>query len=132
MAHTWLRGLSPATASSSSMCHAHNSLISNNKYCFSSFNNVDLLCSMSVDCCMPPRRGWGTMVGGPVHRSLHFFFWRAPFPSLFCSGVICEHPKTDRCQTKRGPFFAVAIFQLISSSAGQSIQKLAAASACTI
>ena len=28
---------------------------------FSSFNNVDLLRSMSTDCCMPWRRGWSTM-----------------------------------------------------------------------
>ncbi len=28
---------------------------------FSSFNNVDLLRSMSADCCMPRRQEWGTM-----------------------------------------------------------------------
>ena len=28
---------------------------------FSSFNNVDLLRSMSANCCMPRHRGWGTM-----------------------------------------------------------------------
>jgi len=28
---------------------------------FSSFNNVDLLRSMSANCCMPRRRGWGIM-----------------------------------------------------------------------
>jgi hypothetical protein len=28
---------------------------------FSSFNNVDLLCSMSADCCMPQCQEWGTM-----------------------------------------------------------------------
>jgi hypothetical protein len=28
---------------------------------FSSFNNVDLFCSMSANCCMPWRRGWGAM-----------------------------------------------------------------------
>jgi hypothetical protein len=33
---------------------------------FSSFNDVDLLRSMSADCCMPRRQEWGTMaaVGG--------------------------------------------------------------------
>ncbi len=29
---------------------------------FSSFNNVDLLGSMSAGCCMPRRQEWGTMV----------------------------------------------------------------------
>ena len=28
---------------------------------FSSFNNVDLLRSMSANCCMPRHKGWGTM-----------------------------------------------------------------------
>ena len=28
---------------------------------FSSFNDVDLFCSMLADYCMPRRRGWGTM-----------------------------------------------------------------------
>ena len=28
---------------------------------FSSFNNVDLLSSISANCCMPRRRGWGAM-----------------------------------------------------------------------
>ena len=28
---------------------------------FSSFNNLDLLRSMSANCCMPRRRGWGAM-----------------------------------------------------------------------
>ena len=44
-----------------SMRCAHSSQINSNKYCFSSFNNVDLFCSMSADCCMPWFWGWGTM-----------------------------------------------------------------------
>jgi hypothetical protein len=40
---------------------AHNSHINNNKYFFSSFNDVDLLHSMSADCCMPWRQEWGKM-----------------------------------------------------------------------
>ncbi len=32
-----------------------------NIYIFSSCNNVDLLCSMSTDCCMPRHQEWGTM-----------------------------------------------------------------------
>jgi hypothetical protein len=61
-----LWALSHATTLSSSMRHAHRSENNSNKYLFSSFNNVDLLCSMSADCCMPWRREWGTMaaVGG--------------------------------------------------------------------
>jgi hypothetical protein len=45
--------------------HAHNSHLNINKE-KSSFNNVDLLSSMSADCCMPRRQEWGTMavVGG--------------------------------------------------------------------
>jgi len=79
--------------------------------------------------------------GGPVHSFPPFiFFWRTPFSYFFCSGGNCEHPKTDRRRTKRGPLFAkmiippplVAIFRLISSSAGRSIGKLATVSARTI
>ncbi len=47
--------------SSSSTRRAHNSHINSNKYFFSSFNDVDLLRSMSADCCMPRRQEWGTM-----------------------------------------------------------------------
>ena len=50
------------TALSSLTLHAHNSQINSNKYCFFNFNNVDLLRSMSADCCMPRCWGWGTMV----------------------------------------------------------------------
>jgi hypothetical protein len=52
--------------SSSSTQRAHNCHINSNKYIFSSFNDVDLLRSMSADCCMPQRQEWGTMaaVGG--------------------------------------------------------------------
>ena len=50
------------TALSSLTLHAHNSQINSNKYCFFSFNNVDLLRSMLADCCMPRCWGWGTMV----------------------------------------------------------------------
>ena len=62
MAHMQLRELLPATASSSSTCCAHISQINSNKYCFSSFINVNPLHSMSADCCMPWHQGWGTMV----------------------------------------------------------------------
>jgi hypothetical protein len=37
-------------------------LFNSKKICFSSFNDVDLFCSMLADCCMPRCRGWGTMV----------------------------------------------------------------------
>jgi hypothetical protein len=55
------RGFIFPTLSSSTQC-AHNSHITTNKYIFSGFNNVDLLHSMSADCCMPWCQEWGTMV----------------------------------------------------------------------
>jgi hypothetical protein len=60
--HTWPRALLPANTS---LLHIIVKIIVISIF-FSSFNNVDLLCSMLVDCCMPPRQEWGTMaaVGG--------------------------------------------------------------------
>jgi hypothetical protein len=57
-------GISPT--SSLSTRRAHNSHINSNKYIFSSFDDVDLLRSMSADSFMHWHQEWGTMaaVGG--------------------------------------------------------------------
>ncbi len=60
--YTWLGALCPATMLLLPTCCAHNSQIDSNKYYFSSFNNVDLLRSMSADCCMPWCREWCAMM----------------------------------------------------------------------
>jgi len=95
------------------------------------------LCRLSPSLCrivVPPvARGSGPFVPS-------FFFLARPFFLFFRSGGNREHPKTDRRRTKICPFFAkmiilpriVAIFRLISSSAGRSIGKLAIVSARTI
>jgi hypothetical protein len=52
-------GIFPTSLSSTR--RAHNCHINSNKYFFSGFNDVDLLHSMSADCCMPRHQEWGTM-----------------------------------------------------------------------
>ncbi len=64
MAHTWLQASSPAATLSLSMRCTHNVWLIVISISSSIFNNIDLLCSMSADCCccMPPHREWGIMV----------------------------------------------------------------------
>ncbi len=69
-------GILPATALLLSKHCALNSQINSNNYCFSSFNNVDLLRSMSADCCMHQRWGWGTMAA--------VGWWRLPWLAGAC------------------------------------------------
>ena len=101
-------------------------------------------------CCPGGRRGntervvdqWRRpVVGSPVHSFPPFFFWRTPFSYFFLFWRELQTPKNRQTPNKERPFFCqddnpppaiVAIFRLISSSAGRSIAKLATVSARTI
>ncbi len=94
------------------------------------------------EICLAPYLPGGMVVAISyiVYNRLTSFYFITPFPIFFVlAGIANTQKQTDAeqrealfCQDDNLPPPIVAIFQLISSSAGQSIGKLATVSARTI
>ena len=78
------------------------------KFCFSILSQMDscypYFCQYAKTSHLSTLHNNRSRGSGPFVPSKKKI-WRAPFSSFFCFGGNREHPKTDRRQTKRGPFF---------------------------